>query len=227
MARKIQVLNLPDSPNLTHEQEIWGLQFGPIAGLDEAGRGAWAGPVSAAAVILPMHDGIYQILSGVRDSKQMTAANRTHWALIIQEQALAWGVGFASQEEIDQQGIIAATRLAMTRAIQELSIPPVHLLIDALRLPQVNLPQTALIKGDRRSLSIAAASILAKTSRDTLMREQDVFYPGYHFGQHKGYGTRLHQLALTELGPCPIHRLSFKPLREGLWSQENFTKITK
>jgi ribonuclease HII len=227
MARKKQVLNLPDSPDLTHEQEIWGLQFGPIAGLDEAGRGAWAGPVSAAAVILPMQDGLCQVLSGVRDSKQMTAKKRVHWAVIIRQQALAWGVGFASHEEIDQQGIIAATRLAMARAIQELSLPPVHLLIDALRLPQINLQQTALIKGDRRSLSIAAASILAKTSRDALMQEQDVFYPGYYFGQHKGYGTRRHQLALSELGPCPIHRLSFKPLREGLWSQENYIKNTE
>jgi ribonuclease HII len=223
MARKIQVFNLPHSPNLSHEQELWDQKLGAIAGLDEAGRGAWAGPVSAAAVILPQDEHLCEILNGVRDSKQMTAKQRVYWAGIIRTEALAWGVGFASHQEIDQQGIIAATRLAMARALQELSTPPDHLLIDALRLPQINLPQSALIKGDRRSLSIAAASILAKTSRDAFMIEQDAVYSGYNFGQHKGYGTRRHQQALAKLGPCPIHRLSFKPLREGLWSEKELS----
>jgi ribonuclease HII len=144
----------------------------------------------------------------------MNVHQREFWAETIQEQAQAWGVGSATHSEIDQLGILPATRLAMQRALKQLSVTPDHLLIDALFLPDLNSPQTALIKGDQRSLSIAAASILAKTSRDALMRQEDKRYPLYGFRRHKGYGTRFHQQALAENGPCAIHRMSFRPLRE-------------
>lgn len=217
MARKKAVLDLPPAPNLDHELELWNRHINLIAGLDEAGRGAWAGPVAAGAVILPQNDDLTDILYGVNDSKQLSALKRDHWAAVIRNVALAWGVGFASHEEIDQLGILPATRLAMKRALQQLSKSPDHLLIDALKLPQINLPQIALIKGDCRSLSIAAASILAKTSRDAYMKEQDQFFPQYGFARHKGYGTLRHQNALKEFGPCQIHRRSFNPIRENLW----------
>ena len=217
MARKKAVLDLPPTPNLDHELELWNRHVNLVAGLDEAGRGAWAGPVAAGAVILPQNDDLTDILCGVNDSKQLSALKRDHWAVIIRNEALAWGVGFASHEEIDQLGIISATRLAMKRALQQLAKAPDHLLIDALKLPQVNLPQTALIKGDCRSLSIAAASILAKTGRDAYMKEQDQLFPQYGFARHKGYGTLRHQMALKKFGPCQIHRRSFNPMRENLW----------
>jgi ribonuclease HII len=143
----------------------------------------------------------------------MTASQRSVWAECIKKVAVGWGVGYASQAEIDACGILPATRLAMQRALEQLLVAPQHLLIDALRLPLVKIPQTALIKGDVRSLTIAAASVLAKTSRDALMCELDVVYPGYGFARHKGYGTRFHQQALQRLGPCAIHRRSFAPVK--------------
>jgi ribonuclease HII len=226
MARKKSILDLPEKPQIEHEQALWKRQFSYIAGLDEAGRGAWAGPVAAGAVILPQKNNFPELLSGVRDSKQMTARQRDHWAKIIQSVALSWSVAFASHEEIDRLGIIAATRLAMECAIKLLSLFPEHLLIDALKLPQVQLPQTDLIKGDRRSLSIAAASILAKTGRDALMIGQERDYPGYGFARHKGYGTRIHQQAIKDLGPCFIHRRSFKPIRETMPGSEELCSET-
>ncbi len=215
MARKPKpVLDIPPSPNLTFERALWEDNQQWIAGLDEAGRGAWAGPVVAAVVVFPPILNLEKKLLGVRDSKQMTVHQREYWAEIIQKQAQAWGVGSAGHFEIDQLGILPATRLAMQRALGQLSMTPDHLLIDALLLPELKSPQTALVKGDQRSLSIAAASILAKTTRDALMRQEDNVYPLYGFRRHKGYGTRFHQQALVENGPCPIHRLSFRPLRE-------------
>jgi Ribonuclease HII len=204
---------MPQYPNLSLEIPLWETGLVILAGLDEAGRGAWAGPVSAGAVVLPVDSGLCQQLSGVRDSKQMTPSQRTVWAGCIKKVAVGWGVGFASQVEIDTFGIVPATRLAMQRAIEQLKILPQHLLIDAVRLPLVKIPQTSLIKGDVRSLTIAAASVLAKTSRDTLMCELDGLYPDYGFARHKGYGTLFHQQALQRLGPCTIHRLSFAPLK--------------
>jgi ribonuclease HII len=180
-----------------------------VAGIDEAGRGALAGPVSAAAVILPPETSVLCKLKGVRDSKQMTPAARQAAREMILEHALSWGVGYASAAEIDQVGIVPATRLAAWRALERLSLPPAHLLLDYLFLPDVALPQTALIKGDCRSLSIAAASVLAKTARDVLLCELDSTYPGYGFAAHKGYGTQAHRNALQRLGPCPAHRRSF------------------
>lgn len=215
MTRKPKpVLDIPPSPNLTFEQALWEDNQKWIAGLDEAGRGAWAGPVVAAVVIFPPIVNLEKNLLGVRDSKQMNGHQREFWAEIIRKHAQSWGVGSAGHTEIDQLGILPATRLAMQRALGQLSTSPDHLLIDALLLPQLETPQTALIKGDQRSLSIAAASILAKTTRDALMRQEDGNYPLYGFRRHKGYGTRFHQQALAENGPCPIHRMSFRPLRE-------------
>ena len=192
---------------------MWQSGLRQLAGLDEAGRGAWAGPVCAGAVILPPDPAIAQKLAGVRDSKQMTPHQREQWVSPIQSCASAWAVGFASAQEIDAIGILPATRLAMQRALDGLDALPQHLLIDALLLPQIDLPQTALIRGDSLSLSIAAASILAKTARDALMCEMDSAYPDYFFARHKGYGTRQHQQALACQGPCRIHRQSFAPIR--------------
>jgi ribonuclease HII len=215
MTRKPKpVLDIPPSPNLTFERALWEDDKQWIAGLDEAGRGAWAGPVVAAVIIFPQFANLEQNLWGVRDSKQMNVHQREFWAEIIREQAQAWGVGSAEHSEIDQLGILPATHLAMQRALGQLSATPDHLLIDALLLPNLETPQTALIKGDQRSLSIAAASILAKTTRDALMRQEDDSYPVYGFSRHKGYGTRFHQQALAENGPCAIHRMSFRPLSE-------------
>jgi ribonuclease HII len=153
-------------------------------------------------------------LHGVRDSKQMTVRQRSVWADQIRAAALAWGVGFAEASEVDALGIVPATRLAMERALAGCGCTVQHLLVDALRLPGVNIPQQALIKGDARSLSIAAASVLAKTARDALMQEMDEVFPGYGFTRHKGYGTAVHRAGLDGLGPCRIHRFSFAPVRE-------------
>jgi len=160
-------------------------------------------------------------LAGVRDSKQMTPAERTRWAAIIKETAASWGVGMASPEEVDQLGIVPATRLAMRRALEQLAAPPEALLIDALRLPEIDLPQNAILHGDALCLSIAAASVLAKTARDALMAAMETAYPDYGFARHKGYGTSFHRAALERLGPCQIHRQSFAPVRKYLAAGES------
>ena len=161
-------------------------------------------------MILPARQDLLTQLSGVRDSKQMTPDRRAEWAQKVRLIALAWGVGLASASEIDAIGIVPATRLAVRRALQQLPIQPQHLLLDFLQLPQVSLPQTPLVKGDERSLSIAAASILAKTTRDALLCEYEQQYPGYGFAAHKGYGTLAHRMAMQRLGLSPIHRCSFQ-----------------
>jgi len=204
--------NLHPFPTLEFEQDLWNAGFTRIAGIDEAGRGAWAGPVAAAAVILPVNPSLTRTLNRVRDSKLMTPLARETWAPRIKESAVGWGVGFASAEEIDTLGIVPATKLAATRALESLSPSPLfpdYLLTDYLLFPEIDLPQTALVKGDQRSLSVAAASVLAKTARDALMRELDGQYPGYGFARHKGYGTRLHREAIKKLRRCEIHRKSF------------------
>ncbi len=200
-------------PDLSFEFALWQSGVSLVAGLDEAGRGAWAGPVAAAAVILSPASDLVTRLSGVRDSKQMTPAQRAYWADVIRAVALTWGVGFASAQEIDEKGILPATRLAMQRALAQLDVAPEHLLLDAVRLPGVTLPQTPLIKGDCRVLSISAASVLAKTERDRWMQKLDFEFPGYSFSRHKGYGTAIHRRALENLGPCRQHRVSFKPVK--------------
>jgi ribonuclease HII len=200
---------LPPRPDLSFEAGLWAAGVSRIAGVDEAGRGALAGPVAAGAVILPNDPVLMETLAGVDDSKQLTPEQREMLAPRIRENALAWAVGMASPEEIDALGILPATYLAVERALAALQKSPDHLLLDFLLLPDTALPQTALIKGDCRSLSIAAASILAKTARDALMRDLDRQYPGYGFVSHKGYGTVRHRAALSRLGPSAIHRLSF------------------
>lgn len=194
-------------PTLQFEQSLWQNGFARLAGIDEAGRGAWAGPVCAAAVILPPDPLVARTLDRVRDSKQMTPSEREAWAPRICEAALGWGVGFASAQEIDALGILPATKLAALRAMD--SLFPDYLITDFLLFRELELPQTSLIKGDQRSLSVAAASVLAKTSRDAWMRGLEDRYPGYGFARHKGYGTRLHREALSRLGACPEHRKSF------------------
>ncbi|MGD0751668.1 MAG: ribonuclease HII [Anaerolineales bacterium] len=233
-------------PSLIYEQSLWDAGYTQIAGIDEAGRGAWAGPVCAAALILPPDPSILHTLDRVRDSKLMTPLARETWAPRIRLAAVAWGVGFASSQEIDTLGILPATKLAATRALASLSsspdlpspapslfsshpafpgypipgplssapfspspLSPDFLLTDYLIFPELEWDQIALIKGDRLSLSVAGASVLAKTARDALMRFADSQYPGYGFARHKGYGTRLHQQSLHQLGLSEIHRKSF------------------
>lgn len=203
------------APSLAHERRLWRQGYRHVAGLDEAGRGAWAGPVVAAAVILPPDDpALLQELSGVRDSKMLSAARREVLWEIVKEQALAWGVGVVPPSEIDATGIVPATRKAMILALQSLSPSADYLLIDYLSLPGVLPPQHSLPKGDAQVLSIAAASILAKVSRDRMMVELEKDLPGYGFARHKGYGTAQHRSALAQLGPSGVHRMSFAPLRE-------------
>lgn len=200
-------------PDLERETDLWARGYCAVAGLDEAGRGAWAGPVVAAAVILPPHvPDLLQHLSSVRDSKMLSPAQRQALLDVIRCHALATGVGAVPPSEIDRMGIVPATRAAMARALQHLGRPADYLLIDHLPLPHVDLPQTSLPKGDATVLSIACASIVAKVTRDRTMVELEAQYPGYGFAQHKGYGTAQHRAALESLGPCPIHRLSFAPL---------------
>lgn len=212
-------------PDLTFERELWKSGLTYVAGLDEAGRGALAGPVAVGAVILPMvadrpahsrsvksHNvrRAIKLLGGVRDSKQMTPLQREAAVPRIKELAVAWSVGFASPEEIDSDGIVQAVRLAALRALEDLVIFPDYLLADfRLELPELDVCQTALVKGDVRCLSIAAASVLAKTARDALMRDLDGQIPGYGLGKHKGYGTRAHRLALQRMGRSAIHRRTF------------------
>ena len=197
-------------PDLSFEHKLWHGGLTNIAGMDEAGRGALAGPVAVGVVILPNKAHLSSTLSGVRDSKQMTPLAREQLAPRIKEFALTWGVGFASSDEIDLIGIVAATRLAALRAIETLSIFPDFLLTDfRLELPELDIPQASLVKGDVKCLSIAAASVLAKTKRDAWMCELDLQYPGYGLGKHKGYGTPFHRLAMKRLGYSAIHRKSF------------------
>lgn len=176
-----------------------------ICGVDEAGRGPLAGPVCAAAVILPPH---LQI-PGLTDSKKLTDKKRRELFPIIQEQAIAYGIGFASEQEIDQINILQATFLAMERALEGLTVKPELVLIDGNREKDFGIPVKTVVKGDSLSLNVAAASILAKVSRDDLMLQMEETYPGYGFAIHKGYGTKAHYEALRELGPCPVHRKTF------------------
>ena len=207
--QKLETL-LVIKPTLQFEKRFWSHGLTHIAGIDEAGRGAMAGPVCAAAVVLPVDPYLTRTLIGVRDSKLMIPLEREKWAPRIRKVSIAWGVGFASEAEIDSLGIVPATRLAATRALDSLSVPPEALLTDALLFPENDLPQTALIKGDQRSLSIAAASVLAKTARDAVMCEFEEQYPGYGFARHKGYGTQAHRSAMKRLGLSEIHRKSFR-----------------
>ncbi len=181
----------------------------PVCGVDEAGRGPWAGPVGAGAVILA--PGVE--IAGLDDSKKLSAARREALAPQIRERALAWGVGFASSEEICALNILKATELAMQRAVAAMAVAPAFALVDGNYPFRVGCPVRTVVKGDSLSSSIAAASILAKTARDAVMSDMDAKYPGYGFAAHKGYGVPEHAAALARLGPCPIHRMTWGPLR--------------
>ena len=202
-------------PDLSEEYALRALGHGRVAGLDEAGRGAWAGPVCAAAVVLPLQrDDLTTVLDGVRDSKLLSPGRREALLPVIQEVAVAAAVGWGAPAEIDVWGIVAATRRAMSRAVAELGDQVDALLVDYLELPGLGFPQQSLPKADARCLSVAAASILAKVERDRLMIAFEEEYPGYGFAQHKGYGTPQHRDALAHLGSSPIHRLSWRPMRQ-------------
>ena len=200
------------TPNMRQERALIRQGHVLVAGIDEAGRGAWAGPVVAAAVILPGGARCLATLRGVRDSKLLSPIQREALSPAIREKALAVGIGMASHEEIDAMGIVPATRLAMRRAVEQLAPAPDALLIDALKLPDVLLPQRVMFHADTLCLSVAAASIVAKVTRDHLMMELDTQYPGYGLARHKGYGTQVHQQALAQLGPSAIHRMTFEPV---------------
>lgn len=177
-----------------------------IAGVDEAGRGPLAGPVAVAAVILPPDARIL----GLNDSKKLSEKQRLALEPVIKEQAVAWNVTMIDHRVIDKINILQATKLGMRQAVKALDPAAAYLLVDGMELDEIDLPQQGLIKGDARSVSIASASVLAKTARDRLMVEYDAIYPGYGFAKHKGYPTADHKEALRRLGPCPIHRLTFK-----------------
>ncbi|MCS7286217.1 MAG: ribonuclease HII [Anaerolineae bacterium] len=196
------------------EKKLLGKGYCYIAGVDEAGRGAWAGPVVAGAVILPLDNPeICSALAEVCDSKKLRPEKREELFELISSLAVSWGAGFVPPERINRVGIARATREAMALAISQLNPPPQFLLIDYFRLPEISIPQEAVTSGDALCLSIAAASIIAKVLRDQWMAVMEELFPGYGFSEHKGYGTPQHWEALKRLGPCPIHRLSFAPLK--------------
>ncbi|MGQ9928416.1 MAG: ribonuclease HII [Chloroflexaceae bacterium] len=200
-------------PTIEYERALLAQGYTRIAGLDEAGRGCWAGPVVAAAVVLD--DAALQqpeLLAGVDDSKKLTPTMRARSYAQVCTAALGVGIGIVPAYLIDAFGIVPATRLAMLAALLQLPFLPDAALIDALRLPELTLHQEALVKGDALSLSIAAASIVAKVTRDQLMDTAHRAYPVYGFAAHKGYGTVAHRRALARHGPCPLHRRSFAPL---------------
>jgi ribonuclease HII len=186
------------------------LGFNVVAGIDEVGLGPLAGPVVAAAVVLPWH----ARLPGIRDSKQLTAVQREKLDEVIRRRALSVSVAAVEASRLDEVGLTLARRLAMTAAVEGLDVRADYLLIDAWDVPELPLPQMAVVKGDSTCVSIMAASIVAKVHRDRAMLEYDRLYPGYGFADHKGYATRSHRQALHSLGPSPIHRMSWTPLRE-------------
>jgi ribonuclease HII len=214
MKRRSKPAPFPDS---SFETGLYQHGIEVVAGLDEAGRGAWAGPVTAAAVVFPPPGShLDGKLNGLHDSKQLSPNDREYWDLQIRKIACSVSVGQASVAEIDKIGILPATRLAMQRAFFDLEVTAEHLLIDYILIGDVGINQTAIPRGDSRALSIAAASVVAKVARDRLMMDIDLQYPQFGFAQHKGYGTRQHQAVLNRLGPSPIHRRSFEPIRRAL-----------
>lgn len=201
----------------TYEWESYLTDHGyrDLAGVDEVGRGALAGPLMAGAVILPDVESILQDMefwSTVRDSKTISFKKRALMAEGITARARAWSIGTVEADELDQIGVAAANRTAMERAVWGLNIEPDYLLIDATTI-DMSQPQQGIIDGDALSLSIAAASIIAKVARDTIMIDMDTVWPGYGFAAHKGYAARVHLQAITDIGPCPIHRFCYAPIR--------------
>ncbi|MGI5912344.1 MAG: ribonuclease HII [Syntrophomonadaceae bacterium] len=192
-----------------YEEEVWGQGFQNIAGIDEVGRGSLAGPVVAAAVVLPRK----AFIAGVNDSKKLSSDKRKKLVDEIKKQSISWAVAAVNPPYLDQINILNATREAMQMAVAALNPQPNFLLIDALKLPSINIRQQAIIKGDSLSFSIACASILAKVERDASMEFLNLVHPGYGFDKHKGYATREHIQALMLKGPCSIHRYSFQPIK--------------
>jgi len=204
---------MSQSPSFIEEERLWQQGYRFVAGIDEVGRGPLAGPVVAAAVILSPESRLSWLLQ-VRDSKRLAPRKREFLSSCIQREALAVGVGVVPPETIDACGIVAATRLAMRLAVEKLAQFPDFLLIDWITMPELDIPQRSITRGDNLSRSIAAASILAKVHRDRLMMEYDSLYSGYGFARNKGYPTTEHLAKLRCLGCCPIHRASFAPVRE-------------
>lgn len=215
-------------PDTEFEGQFHRQGYSRVAGLDEVGRGCLAGPVAAGAVILPLSPPL-SLSDVVRDSKQLTAVQREDAYKSIAESAIAFTTGWTSPAEIDRIGIVPATRLAMRRALLRLRPSADSLLIDAVSLRTINLPQKSIIKGDSKSLSIAAASIIAKVERDRLMSELSARYPDYGFEAHKGYGTRHHLEEIARRGPCPEHRMSFRPMNgaSGVRPRSSTTEVGK
>jgi ribonuclease HII len=207
-----ELFSTPQINLLNFEQLAIRSGFHLVAGVDEAGRGPLAGPVVAAAVILP--EGL--LIKGVNDSKKLSPDTREHLFDVIMASAVSVGVGMGSPELIDRINILQATRHAMLQAVSQLAPQPGYILIDGISTIDSQIPQKTIKKGDSLSLSIAAASIIAKVTRDRLMRELDVLYPGYGFSGHKGYGSASHMEAIRRLGPSPVHRLSFGGVKEHL-----------
>jgi ribonuclease HII len=199
-------------PGWKYERNLLESGCARVAGMDEVGRGCLAGPVVVAAVILAPT----RRLAGLNDSKLLTELQREALFRMILRTAAAWGIGTVEAEEIDRINILNATRQAMARAVEALPIAPDHLLIDALRVPEIPIPQTSIVHGDRLSASIAAASVLAKVVRDRVMARYDRIFPGFGFADHKGYGTAEHLAAVELHGPCALHRRSFR----GVWVQK-------
>ena len=211
-----------ETPSLIEENGLSARGYRLVAGIDEAGRGALAGPVVAAAVILPQFPD-FPWLKSVRDSKEIPPAKRESLFCLIQQEAVASGVGVVPPQTIDLIGILNATKVAMCQAVEQLACSPDFLLIDWLTLPQLHISQKGVTRGDKLCLSIACASIIAKVTRDRIMIKLDRRYPRYGLAQHKGYGTRQHFSRLCEHGPSPIHRYSFAPIRESGTPSNQFT----
>jgi len=207
-------------PNLDEEDKLKSQGYELIAGIDEVGRGALAGPVVASAVILP-HPASLPWLGLVRDSKELNSRKRESLFDLINKEAVAVGIGIVPSQVIDSVNILKATKLAMVQAVGKLPKQPNFLLIDRVTLSQCPIPQRGITRGDKLCLSIACASIIAKVTRDRMMGEFDQTYPGYGFAQHKGYGTGRHISCLRKLGPSPIHRLYFAPVRNIITSQSS------
>ena len=211
---KIAVQDAPHAPTLQLEQSLWAQGFLRIAGIDEAGRGALAGPVVAAAVVVTPKRAAAPVWSMVRDSTLLKPAQRATLAVQIRAAAASWAVGVVDADQIDAIGIATATRLAMQQAVAALACVPDHLLIDWVRLSQVAIRQISQPKADRTMATVAAASILAKVHRDQLMTDYDHLFPEYGFAEHKGYGVARHLAALAQRGPCALHRHSFAPIAQ-------------
>ena len=205
------------SNRLSYESDLWRKGLTVVAGVDEAGCGPLAGPVVAGAVVFPcawLEEGLAAALRGLNDSKQLTEAQREkYYAILTTHADIRWAVALVDVEMIDRINIYQAAHRAMNLALDQLQPPPEHVLVDGRPVKSMRFPNTPLVKGDGRSYSIAGASVLAKVTRDRLMREFDQLYPGYGFAEHKGYGTPQHLAAIQSLGPCPIHRRSFAPFR--------------